>query len=152
MPRPRRIPASRLLSELKLVPTNVHVSRPIEMRLEAMVVEAMRRGRGANQGPRTPASDRPPKMRSLLDRHLVARRGEVDVSTQKAAASAVGRQMAGVDGGVEPHAARPIAQERFSRVRRLARARPWRRRRMIEATHEGGARWIMPRPCAGVTT
>lgn len=45
MPRPRRIPASRLLSELELVPTKVHVSKPIEMRLEEMVVETMRRAR-----------------------------------------------------------------------------------------------------------
>jgi hypothetical protein len=45
MLRPRRIPASRLLSDLELVPTKVHVSQPIEMRLEAMVVDLMRRAR-----------------------------------------------------------------------------------------------------------
>src|SRR5437667_334832 len=45
MPRPRRIPSSRLLSDLELVPTKVHVSQPIEMRLEAMVVDLMRRAR-----------------------------------------------------------------------------------------------------------
>jgi hypothetical protein len=45
MPRPRRIPASRLLCELELVPTKVHVSQPVEMRLEAMVVDVMRRAR-----------------------------------------------------------------------------------------------------------
>jgi hypothetical protein len=42
MPRPRRVPTSRLLSTLDLVPTKVHVSQPIEMRLEAMVVDLMR--------------------------------------------------------------------------------------------------------------
>ncbi len=45
MPRPRRIPSSRLLSDLELVPTKVHVSQPIEMRLEAMIVDLMRRAR-----------------------------------------------------------------------------------------------------------
>jgi hypothetical protein len=45
MPRPRRIPASRLLSDLELVPTKVHITQPIEMRLESMVVELMRRAR-----------------------------------------------------------------------------------------------------------
>lgn len=42
MPRPRRIPASRLLSDLELVPSKVHLSQPIEMRLESMVVDLMR--------------------------------------------------------------------------------------------------------------
>lgn len=45
MPRPRRIPASRLLADLPLVPTKVHVTQPVEMRLESMVVELMRRAR-----------------------------------------------------------------------------------------------------------
>ena len=45
MPRPRRIPASTLLSDLELVPTKVLVSQPIEMRLEAMVLDLMRRAR-----------------------------------------------------------------------------------------------------------
>ena len=45
MPRPRRIPASRLLSDLDPVPVKVAVAQPIEMRLEAMVVELMRHAR-----------------------------------------------------------------------------------------------------------
>lgn len=45
MARPRRIPASRLLADLPLVPTKIHVTRPVEMRLEAMVVDLMRRAR-----------------------------------------------------------------------------------------------------------
>lgn len=45
MPRPRRIPTSRLLSTLDPVPVKVQVSQPIEMRLEAMVVELMERAR-----------------------------------------------------------------------------------------------------------
>jgi hypothetical protein len=45
MPRSRRIPASRLLAELPLVATKVHVSQPVEMRLEAMVVDLMKRAR-----------------------------------------------------------------------------------------------------------
>ena len=45
MPRPRRIPASRLLSDLELVPSKVHVSQPIEMRLEKVVVDLMKRAR-----------------------------------------------------------------------------------------------------------
>lgn len=45
MPRPRRISATTLLSDLDLVPTKVLVSQPIEMRLEAMVVDLMRRAR-----------------------------------------------------------------------------------------------------------
>jgi hypothetical protein len=39
------LPASTLLSDLDLVPTKVLVSQPIEMRLEAMVVDLMRRAR-----------------------------------------------------------------------------------------------------------
>ena len=45
MPRLRRIPASRLLSDLELVASKIHVSQPVEMRLEAMVVDLMRRAR-----------------------------------------------------------------------------------------------------------
>jgi hypothetical protein len=45
MPRTRRIPATRLLSDLELVPTKVYVSQPIEIRLEAMVGDLMRRAR-----------------------------------------------------------------------------------------------------------
>jgi hypothetical protein len=46
MPQPRRvprIPASRLLRQLDLVPLKVQVSQPIEIRLEAMVIDLMRR-------------------------------------------------------------------------------------------------------------
>jgi hypothetical protein len=45
MARPRRIPASRLLADMPLVPTKVHISQPVEMRLESMVVDLMRRAR-----------------------------------------------------------------------------------------------------------
>jgi hypothetical protein len=45
MPRSRRIPSSLLLSELELVSTKVQISQPIEMRLEQMVLETMRRAR-----------------------------------------------------------------------------------------------------------
>ena len=43
--RSRRIPPSRLLSQLEVVPTKVHVTQPIEMRLEEMVIELMSRAR-----------------------------------------------------------------------------------------------------------
>lgn len=49
MPRPRRIPSSRLLSTLELLPVKIQVSQPIEMRLEAMVVELMKRARDLGQ-------------------------------------------------------------------------------------------------------
>jgi hypothetical protein len=45
VPRQRRIPASRLLAQLPLVPTKIHVAQPVELRLEAMVVELMKRAR-----------------------------------------------------------------------------------------------------------
>jgi hypothetical protein len=40
-----RVPASRLLADLPLAGTKVLVTRPVEMRLEAMVVELMGRAR-----------------------------------------------------------------------------------------------------------
>lgn len=49
MSRARRIPSSRLLADLELVPTKVHVSQPIEMRLEGMVSELMTRARDLGQ-------------------------------------------------------------------------------------------------------
>jgi hypothetical protein len=45
MPRPRQIPAATKLADLPLVPTKVHVPRPVEMRLEAMTADLMKRAR-----------------------------------------------------------------------------------------------------------
>jgi hypothetical protein len=52
MARPRgtrRIPASRLLRQLDLVPVKVNVSQPVEIRLEAMVIDLMRRAADLGQ-------------------------------------------------------------------------------------------------------
>jgi hypothetical protein len=42
---PSRIPASKLLANLPLVATKVHVSEPVEMRLESLVGDLMKRAR-----------------------------------------------------------------------------------------------------------
>lgn len=49
MPRPRRIPAATPLATLPLVPTKVHLPRPVEMRLEEMVAALMERARDLGQ-------------------------------------------------------------------------------------------------------
>lgn len=45
MPQPRRISATTPLATLPLVPTKVHLPRPVEMRLEEMVAALMERAR-----------------------------------------------------------------------------------------------------------
>jgi hypothetical protein len=49
MPRPRTVSASRLLATLPLVPTKVHLPRPVEMRLEELVADLMERARDLGQ-------------------------------------------------------------------------------------------------------
>jgi hypothetical protein len=45
MPPACRISPSKPLAELELVPTKVHMPRPVELRLESMVADLMKRAR-----------------------------------------------------------------------------------------------------------
>ena len=49
MARPRSISSSRLLATLPLVPTKVHLPRPVEMRLEELTADLMERARDLGQ-------------------------------------------------------------------------------------------------------